>query len=81
MSIVEILIFTSLYFVIGGTIIFLTLVVIPAAVKGIRAMWINRNVSNEAMEEQYNITFQAVKDQYGSKETSIENLYLKEDNK
>ena len=55
MSFVEILIFTSLYFVLGGTIVFLTLVVVPSAVKTVRLAWINRNTENSSLEDEYNI--------------------------
>lgn len=74
MSFVEILIFTSLYFVLGGTIVFLTLVVVPSAVKTVRLAWINRNTENSSLEDEYNITFEAIKDQYATA-SEIEDVY------
>jgi len=74
MSFIEILIFTSLYFVLGGTIVFLTLVVVPSAVKTVRLAWINRNTENSSLEDEYNITFEAIKDQY-STANEIEDVY------
>ena len=74
MSFIEILIFTSLYFVLGGTIVFLTLVVVPSAVKTVRLAWINRNTENSSLEDEYNITFEALKDQY-STASEIEDVY------
>lgn len=74
MSFIEILIFTSLYFVLGGTIVFLTLVVVPSAVKTVRLAWINRNTENSSLEDEYNITFEAIKDQY-STASEIEDVY------
>ena len=74
MSFVEILIFTSLYFVLGGTIIFLTLVVVPSAVKSIRLAWINRNAEKSSLEDEYNITFEAIKNQY-STASEVEDVY------
>ena len=57
MSFVEILIFTSLYFVLGGTIVFLTLVVVPSAVKAVRLAWVNKNAEKSSLEDEYNITY------------------------
>ena len=74
MSFIEILIFTSLYFVLGGTIVFLTLVVVPSTVKTVRLAWINRNTENSSLEDEYNITFEAIKDQY-STASEIEDVY------
>ena len=74
MSFIEILIFTSLYFVLGGTIVFVTLVVVPSAVKTVRLAWINRNTENSSLEDEYNITFEAIKDQY-STASEIEDVY------
>ena len=74
MSFIEILIFTSLYFVLGGTIVFLTLVAVPSAVKTVRLAWINRNTENSSLEDEYNITFEAIKDQY-STASEIEDVY------
>ena len=74
MSFIEILIFTSLYFVLGGTIVFLTLVVVPSAVKTVRLAWINRNTENSSLEDEYNITFEAIKDQYATA-SEIEDVY------
>ena len=74
MSFIEILIFTSLYFVLGGTVVFLTLVVVPSAVKTIRLAWINRNTENSNLEDEYNITFEAIKDHY-STASEVEDVY------
>ncbi len=74
MSFIEILIFTSLYFVLGGTIVFVTLVVVPSAVKTVRLAWINRNTENSSLEDEYNITFEAIKDQYATA-SEIEDVY------
>jgi hypothetical protein len=63
-----------LYFVLGGTIVFLTLVVVPSAVKTVRLAWINRNTENSSLEDEYNITFEAIKDQYATA-SEIEDVY------
>jgi len=74
MSFIEILIFTSLYFVLGGTIVFVTLVVVPSAVKVVRLAWINRNTADSTLEDEYNITFEAIKDQYAAA-NEVEDVY------
>lgn len=80
MTMLETIVYVSLYLLIGGVVLFVALVALPAAIRAIRTAWIHRSASNEVMEEQYNITYQAVKDQYGTKTVSTADVFAEDNN-